>query len=106
VRYKFTTGGQKEKRVVMLVLKSRRPKRWAGVATFAALIAAALCLEPREIAAPAAAGLIDDPAAGQRSFEAVLAPLSFADRGADHSAQFTGFAASNWVSTAGDTPTR
>jgi hypothetical protein len=89
-----------KKPAVILVQRSRRPRRWAGVAMFAALLAGVLCVEHARITPPAHGPLLAPT--GQESFESVLG-RNAAD---DHSAQLTDFAFKSSDSTEGATPTR
>ena len=88
----------------ILIEKSRRPRRWAGVALLAGLIAVPFCLDTR---APAAHGPLDMASLLQphQSFAGALGMHDTPVLG-DYSAQETDFAFNNSVSTAGDTPTR
>ncbi len=90
-----------KKPTVILVQRSRRPRRWAGVAMFAALLAGVLWMEHRQIA-PEPRSINVSPAP-QDSFESVLR-RNTADE--DHSAQLTDFAFKSSDSTEGATPTR
>ena len=90
-----------KKPTVILVQRSRRPRRWAGVAVFAALLVGVLCLEHRQVT-PEPHGLNAGPAS-QESFESVLRRNSSEE---DHSAQLTDFAFKSSDSTEGSTPTR
>jgi len=86
---------------VILVQRSRRPRRWAGVAIFAALLVGVLCLEHRHVTPEPRA--IDAAPESHESFESVLR-RNTADE--DHSAQLTDFAFRSSDSTEGTTPTR
>jgi len=89
-----------KKPTVILVQRSRRPRRWAGVAMFAALLVGVLWLEHRQVA-PAPPAINAGPP--QESFESVLRRNAADD---DHSAQLTDFAFKSSDSTEGATPTR
>ena len=90
-----------KKPTVILVQRSRRPRRWAGVAMFAALLVGALWMEHRQVA-PAPPGINAGPPS-QESFESVLRRNTADD---DHSAQLTDFAFKSSDSTDGAIPTR
>jgi hypothetical protein len=90
-----------EKPVVILVQRSRRPRRWAGVAILAGLLTVVVCLEHGHVTAPSPGGWAVE-SQPHDSFESVL------QRGddADHSAQLTDFAFKSSDSTDGAIPTR
>ena len=90
--------------VKILIEKSRRPRRWAGVALLAGLIAVPFCLDTRT---PVVHGPLDMTRllAPHQSFAGALGMHDTAVLG-DYSAQDTDFAFNNSVSTAGEMPTR
>lgn len=90
--------------VKILIEKSRRPRRWAGVAVLAGLIAVPFCLDTR---APVAHGPLDMTRLIQphQSFAGALGMQDTPVLG-DYSAQDTDFAFNSSVSTAGEMPTR
>ena len=90
-----------KKPTVILVQRSRRPRRWAGVAMFAALLVGVLWLDHRQVAPVPPANTAGPPP--QESFESVLRRNAADD---DHSAQLTDFAFKSSDSTEGATPTR
>ncbi len=94
----------KGKAVVILVQRSRRPRRWAGVAMFAAVLIAVLCVEHRAVTRPSSAEASNSDASGHDSFESVLQRTP--SGAVDHSAQWTDLALSSSTSTEGATPTR
>ena len=102
----------------ILIQRSARHRRWAGVTVFAGMLVALLwanrgetpTVTPLQLDAPAA---IHAPFAVQSSADpAVVSPLlrgvatDEAAKLPDHNAQSTSFAPSNTVSTAGEMPTR
>jgi hypothetical protein len=93
--------------VRILVVRSRRPRRWAGVAIFAGVIAGVLYAEHREIHAPMHLPPLDlvGVLGVHESVEGEIA-RSWSGATNDHKAQDTGFASSKSVSTDGEMPTR
>lgn len=90
--------------MVILVQRSRRPRRWAGVAIFAAVLIALLCVEHRQVTRSAAVDMSNAAPDVHDSFESVLQREPGA--AANHSAQLTDLAFNNSISTEGAMPTR
>ncbi|HJV60549.1 MAG TPA: hypothetical protein VJ743_06360 [Albitalea sp.] len=100
----------------ILVEKSRRPRRWAGVAVFAALVLAGLYAERRDVATDDTAVIangsgsfqdrLEPPGATRADNVGEATPAEPAASAADQSAQWTAVAPSNSVSTPGAKPTR
>lgn len=90
-----------EKPVVILVQRSRRPRRWAGVAVLAGLLTVVVCLQHRQVTHPSSASWTVE-SQPHDSFESVLQRSGESDQ----SAQLTGFAFKSADSTDGAMPTR
>ena len=94
-----------QRHAVILVQKSRRPRRWAGVAMLAAVLIAILFLRHGDANRSGVTDFSSETAAlPYDSFESVL--LRAPTGAIDHNAQLTDFAASSSSSTNGDTPTK
>ena len=89
--------------MVILVQRSRRPRRWAGVALFAAILISVLYVEHHGVTR-LTVGDSNKGIVSLDSFESVLQRPGFGT--IDHSAQLTDFASSNSTSTEGETPTK
>lgn len=109
----------------ILVQKSPRPRRWAGVALFAALALTGVWMDQGKLKTVNSAWAASSGMTFEESLEPVdtlpggrLALIGSSDMAFDaslraaaaaaaaQSAQFTGLAASNSVSTAGGTPSK
>ena len=93
-----------QRHAAILVQKSRRPRRWAGVAMLAAVLIAILFLRHEADRSGVTDFSSVTVASPYDSFESVL--LRAPTGAIDHNAQLTDFAASSSSSTNGDTPTK
>lgn len=95
-----------DKPVVILVQRSRRPRRWAGVAALAIVLTGVLCLEHRQVTHPQRAEVSTGERLPHDSFESVSGGSGEGAGETDHNAQLTDFAFKSSDSTEGATPTR